>query len=80
MAKETFNRNKPHLNIGTIGHVDHGKTTLTAAIQKVLENPTKTINEIIEKEKSIKIDIPYLELPKETRKERRVRERKNNKQ
>ena len=36
MAKETFNRNKPHLNIGTIGHVDHGKTTLTAAITKVL--------------------------------------------
>ena len=35
MAKETFNRNKPHLNIGTIGHVDHGKTTLTAAITKV---------------------------------------------
>ena len=36
MAKETFNRDKPHLNIGTIGHVDHGKTTLTAAITKVL--------------------------------------------
>ena len=36
MAKETFNRNKPHLNIGTIGHVDHGKTTLTAAISAVL--------------------------------------------
>src|SRR5690625_1999813 len=36
MAKETFNRSKPHLNIGTIGHVDHGKTTLTAAITKVL--------------------------------------------
>ena len=32
MAKESFVRNKPHLNIGTIGHVDHGKTTLTAAI------------------------------------------------
>jgi elongation factor Tu len=38
MAKETFNRNKPHLNIGTIGHVDHGKTTLTAAITKVLSD------------------------------------------
>ncbi|WP_234110841.1 MULTISPECIES: elongation factor Tu [Chryseobacterium] len=38
MAKETFNRNKPHLNIGTIGHVDHGKTTLTAAISKVLSD------------------------------------------
>jgi elongation factor Tu len=36
MAKESFNRSKPHLNIGTIGHVDHGKTTLTAAITKVL--------------------------------------------
>ena len=36
MAKETFERKKPHLNVGTIGHVDHGKTTLTAAITKVL--------------------------------------------
>ena len=36
MAKEKFNRDKPHVNIGTIGHVDHGKTTLTAAITKVL--------------------------------------------
>ena len=36
MAKETFQRKKPHVNIGTIGHVDHGKTTLTAAITKVL--------------------------------------------
>src|SRR5258708_23916525 len=36
MAKETFDRSKPHVNIGTIGHVDHGKTTLTAAITKVL--------------------------------------------
>ena len=36
MAKEKFNRNKPHCNIGTIGHVDHGKTTLTAAITMVL--------------------------------------------
>ncbi|NBX87095.1 MAG: elongation factor Tu [Bacteroidetes bacterium] len=38
MAKETFDRSKPHLNIGTIGHVDHGKTTLTAAITSVLAN------------------------------------------
>ena len=38
MAKETFDRSKPHLNIGTIGHVDHGKTTLTAAITKVLSD------------------------------------------
>jgi translation elongation factor EF-Tu-like GTPase len=36
MAKEKFARTKPHVNIGTIGHVDHGKTTLTAAITKVL--------------------------------------------
>ena len=36
MAKEKFNRNKPHCNIGTIGHVDHGKTTLTAAITMTL--------------------------------------------
>src|SRR5881227_2336351 len=36
MAKQKFERNKPHLNVGTIGHIDHGKTTLTAAISKVL--------------------------------------------
>ena len=36
MSKETFERSKPHVNIGTIGHVDHGKTTLSAAISKVL--------------------------------------------
>ena len=36
MSKEKFERNKPHLNVGTIGHVDHGKTTLTAALTKVL--------------------------------------------
>ena len=36
MAKKRFERNKPHVNVGTIGHVDHGKTTLTAAITKVL--------------------------------------------
>ncbi|MFM2309400.1 MAG: hypothetical protein RLY87_1521, partial [Chloroflexota bacterium] len=36
MAKQKFERNKPHINVGTIGHVDHGKTTLTAAITKVL--------------------------------------------
>ena len=35
MAKEKFNRTKPHVNVGTIGHIDHGKTTLTAAIVKV---------------------------------------------
>ncbi|MCM2257838.1 MAG: GTP-binding protein, partial [Vicinamibacteria bacterium] len=36
MSKEKFERNKPHVNIGTIGHVDHGKTSLTAAITKIL--------------------------------------------
>jgi len=36
MAKEKFERDKPHVNVGTIGHVDHGKTTLTAAITKTL--------------------------------------------
>ena len=36
MAREKFERSKPHINIGTIGHVDHGKTTLTAAITKVM--------------------------------------------
>jgi len=38
MAKAKFERKKPHVNVGTIGHVDHGKTTLTAAITKVLSN------------------------------------------
>ncbi len=37
MAKEVFQRTKPHVNVGTIGHVDHGKTTLTAAMTKVME-------------------------------------------
>ncbi len=41
MAKEKFNRSKPHVNVGTIGHVDHGKTTLTAAITKVLAEEGK---------------------------------------
>src|SRR5204863_8675209 len=41
MSKQKFERKKPHLNIGTIGHVDHGKTTLTAAITKVLEKQAK---------------------------------------
>ena len=36
MAKEKFQRTKPHVNVGTIGHVDHGKTTLTAALTKVM--------------------------------------------
>jgi elongation factor Tu len=44
MSKEKFDRTKPHLNVGTIGHVDHGKTTLTAAITKVLAKSDKSIN------------------------------------
>ena len=40
MAKEKFERTKPHVNVGTIGHVDHGKTTLTAALTKVLREVT----------------------------------------
>ena len=49
MAKEKFERTKPHVNIGTIGHVDHGKTTLTAAITKVLATrmPSAT-NQIVD--------------------------------
>ena len=42
MAKQKFERNKPHINIGTIGHVDHGKTTLTAAITTVLHAEIRT--------------------------------------
>ncbi|NLI56016.1 elongation factor Tu, partial [bacterium] len=42
MAKEKFERTKPHLNVGTIGHIDHGKTTLTSAITKVLSTLGKT--------------------------------------
>ena len=41
MAKEKFDRSKPHVNIGTIGHVDHGKTTLTAAIMHTLNTVQK---------------------------------------
>ena len=44
MGKEKFERTKPHLNIGTIGHIDHGKTTLTAAITKVLHDVDPTNN------------------------------------
>jgi len=51
MAKETFKREKPHVNVGTIGHVDHGKTTLTAAItitlsKKGMGNVAKKYDEI----------------------------------
>ncbi len=46
MAKKLLSRNKPHLNIGTIGHVDHGKTTLTAAITSVMANGSFSENVI----------------------------------
>lgn len=45
MAKAKFERTKPHVNIGTIGHVDHGKTTTTAAITKVLADKYPDLNE-----------------------------------
>ena len=47
MAKRQFVRTKPHLNIGTMGHVDHGKTTLTAAITKVLADADPTANQFV---------------------------------
>ena len=69
MAKETFNRSKPHLNIGTIGHVDHGKTTLTAAITKVLSDAgycqARSFDQIDnapeEKERGITINTSHVE-------------------
>ncbi len=47
MAKSQFVRTKPHLNIGTMGHVDHGKTTLTAAITKVLADADPAVNRFV---------------------------------
>ena len=70
MGKEKFDRNKPHLNIGTIGHVDHGKTTLTAAITKVLSKMNDKVkyrdfwsidNAPEEKERGITIQIAHVE-------------------
>jgi len=72
MAKETFQRTKPHVNIGTIGHVDHGKTTLTAAITKVLAervsgnaDKVKSFDQIDnapeEKERGITINTAHVE-------------------
>ncbi|MCI5718948.1 MAG: elongation factor Tu [Candidatus Cryptobacteroides sp.] len=71
MAKETFQRTKPHVNIGTIGHVDHGKTTLTAAISKVLHErgfgseEVKSFDQIDnapeEKERGITINSAHIE-------------------
>ena len=71
MGKAKFERTKPHVNIGTIGHVDHGKTTLTAAISKVLHdkhpdlNPFTPFDEIDkapeEKQRGITINIAHVE-------------------
>ena len=75
MAKEKFDRSKPHVNIGTIGHVDHGKTTLTAAISKVLAG--KNGNEAVdfanidkapeERERGITINTAHIEYSTEKR-------------
>lgn len=77
MAKAKFERNKPHVNIGTIGHVDHGKTTLTAAISKVLYDQYPDINEKRdfdqidnapeEKQRGITINISHIEYQTEKR-------------
>ena len=47
MTKQTYKRDKPHLNIGTMGHIDHGKTTLTAAITKVLAETQPGVTEFV---------------------------------
>ena len=76
MAKAKFERTKPHLNIGTIGHIDHGKTTLTAAITKVLSeaNPNTTFTAFDqidkapeEKQRGITISISHVEYETENR-------------
>ena len=77
MAKAKFERTKPHVNIGTIGHVDHGKTTLTAAITRVLHDAYPTINTASafdqidnspeEKQRGITINISHVEYQTEKR-------------
>ena len=76
MAKEKFERNKPHMNIGTIGHVDHGKTTLTAAITNVLskrvEGNTASAFDMIDKapeerERGITINVSHVEYETDNR-------------
>ena len=75
MAKEKFERNKPHVNVGTIGHIDHGKTTLTAAITKVLSEKyggqARSFEEIDnapeEKERGITIATSHVEYETENR-------------
>jgi elongation factor Tu len=70
MAKEKFERTKPHLNVGTMGHIDHGKTTLTAAITKVLAEANPTVQVMAfeeidkapeEKQRGITINISHVE-------------------
>src|SRR5262249_42229576 len=77
VAKAKFERTKPHVNIGTIGHIDHGKTTLTAAITKVLHdkypdiNPFTPVDKIDkapeEKQRGITISIAHVEYQTEKR-------------
>ena len=77
MAKAKFERNKPHVNIGTIGHIDHGKTTLTAAISKVLHEKYPDINPFTpfdqidkapeERARGITISIAHIEYQTESR-------------
>ena len=77
MAKAKFERTKPHMNIGTIGHIDHGKTTLTAAITKVLHDAYPDLNEASafdqidkapeEKQRGITISIAHVEYQTESR-------------
>ena len=76
MAKEKFERNKPHLNIGTMGHIDHGKTTLTAAITKVLADANPGVEAMAfdqidkapeEKQRGITINISHVEYETDNR-------------
>ena len=76
MAKEKFDRSKPHVNVGTIGHIDHGKTTLTAAITKVLQKHDSSVsfrsfdsidNAPEEKERGITIAVAHVEYQTENR-------------
>ncbi|WP_314208516.1 GTP-binding protein, partial [Vagococcus salmoninarum] len=75
MGKEKFDRSKPHVNIGTIGHVDHGKTTLSAAIATVLakngfgeaQNYADIDNAPEEKERGITISTSHIEYETENR-------------